>query len=72
MAILTQIVICIIPVIPIAVITLIVAGDAGGKGLSGRETLAWIILSLCFFPVGLLLYFLITRKNSVRKEEGVK
>ncbi len=70
MATLTQIIICFILIIPTAVITLIVVSNAGKKGLSGPQTLGWIIVSICFFPIGFLLYFLFTRQKPKNGKEG--
>jgi hypothetical protein len=66
MSVLTQIIIGLFLIIPIAAIILIITRDAGKKGLSGMATLGWVLVSLCLFPIGLLLYFLITHQNRGR------
>lgn len=66
MSLVALVIICFILIIPIAAIVLLITQDAAKKGLSGMVTLGWVVVSLCIFPVGILLYFLITRQNSGR------
>ncbi len=63
MSLIAQIMFSFIIIVPIAIIALAVTRDAAKKGFSGWGTLGWVIVSLCFFPIGLLLYFLINRQS---------
>lgn len=44
-----------------AAVAILVGRDARNKGLSWSQTIMWVVISFCLFPIGVGLYFWLGR-----------
>ncbi len=50
--------------VPVALLTFLVTWEGRKRGLSGWETLGWVVVSIFFFPIGLLIFLLVRKGTS--------